>query len=74
MSPDDLFVTGFEGTPVTDYMTISNGRFRKARYLYIVTGIVVTPVTDVYLVTGVVVTPVTDVRYRIQKTAAHLLN
>jgi hypothetical protein len=25
MSPDDHFVTGFEGTPVTDYMTISNG-------------------------------------------------
>jgi hypothetical protein len=32
MSPDDHFVTGFERTPVTDYMTISNGRCRKARY------------------------------------------
>jgi hypothetical protein len=32
MSPDDHFVTGFEGTPITDYMTISNGRCGKARY------------------------------------------
>jgi hypothetical protein len=32
MSSDDHFVTGFEGTPITDYMTISNGRCRKARY------------------------------------------
>jgi hypothetical protein len=32
MSPDDHFVTGFEGTLVTDYMTISNGRCGNTRY------------------------------------------
>jgi hypothetical protein len=32
MSPDDHFVTGFEGTPITDNMTISNWRCRKAHY------------------------------------------